>query len=72
MARRASKCDACASDEERNDATGPKHPAEGEADRPLGSVAALARWFRIALLAASTRMNQSAAIKVIPVSPDPL
>jgi len=33
------------------------------ADSSLGGVAALARWFRIALCAASTRMNRFAAIK---------
>ena len=51
---------------------GPKNPAEGGADRPLGVVAALARCPHIALRAAPTRMNRFAAIKVIPINPDPL
>ena len=72
MARHSPKCDAGASDEESNDATRKKNPAEGGAYRPLGGVAPLTRWPRIALRDAPARMNRFAPIKLFPISPEPL
>jgi len=72
------KRDVGSSDEKHNDATEQKNPAaggeggEGGAYRLLGSVAALARWPRIALRAAPPRMSRSAPVKLISINPEPL